>query len=806
MTKDDDETKDDTVDPEGLRRHYNVIIAGTGLVESIVAAALARVGSTVLHVDGADYYGQLDAVWTLPYARATHETTTQPMEQQQQQTPQNARVVVGEDSVLLQPLHPLGASQSLQVHSLRTTNATTIITIGTVLETPYGTGTVQALHAVAAEEEEDHYYTLTLQLLLSSSQQEATGASSSSSSSSTTRVSVGISPAWVQQQQQSDDDDDDVPNNAASPMTTLVLDTQQLFQHHSIRTRAAATAAKLFQAARSVALDITPVAVYAAGSAVNGLVASGVSEYVDFKSVEGLLYYYNHQHPSTSSSSSTCLQPVPCSKNDVFASRLLSPMDKRRLMKFLQTALDFATAEALQQEEEEQQDDDDDDGATTTETGGDALLQTFNERHLNQGRSLSRPQNKAVANADLAELQALCAAEENATSSKKNHRPLFLDYLHQRLSSPSLAPLVHYALALAHDDTTTTAADGMHELCHHLRALGRFGGTAFLVPMYGSGELAQAFCRSAAVFGATYLLRRAATGIVLQTTAEDGGGVAVQGVQLTTPPEEEESALGEKQVASQKTIGCDHMIVSAGALIDENCTTTSSTEQKPMLERVFRSIHLVHGKPLGQQQQQRHIVIFPPGSFTGQTSVIHGFVLDEYSRVVPMLGAAHGCALVHFTMTATDPAVAEAVFGLALDVVMNNSSSNATSSTPCEELFSMTFSYAVSSADETPLSSKSTPAGLHIVERSRPGLTADAAFVQAERIFRRICPNEKFLEVSEKVEDAIREALGDTALDGEPDEEEQVLESAVGLLQPTTAPTTAVNPTTADESAEERDE
>jgi RAB protein geranylgeranyltransferase component A len=30
------------------------------------------------------------------------------------------------------------------------------------------------------------------------------------------------------------------------------------------------------------------------------------------------------------------LSPVPCGKIDVFASSLLSPMDKRRLMKFLQ--------------------------------------------------------------------------------------------------------------------------------------------------------------------------------------------------------------------------------------------------------------------------------------------------------------------------------------------------------------------------------------------------------------------------------------------------------------------------------------
>jgi hypothetical protein len=94
------------------------------------------------------------------------------------------------------------------------------------------------------------------------------------------------------------------------------------------------------------------------------------------------------------------LSPVPCGKNDVFTSSLLSPMDKRRLMKFLQTALYFATAEALKEADETGGDDNDPTnvGATTTTTTTTAVaVEGWNELHLNQGRSLSRPQNKAGA-------------------------------------------------------------------------------------------------------------------------------------------------------------------------------------------------------------------------------------------------------------------------------------------------------------------------------------------------------------------------------------------------------------------------
>jgi GDP dissociation inhibitor len=65
------------VDDEGLYQHYDIVICGTGLIQSILASALSRYTSSVttkiLHIDGSDHYGNLDAVWTLPYLLSQHK-------------------------------------------------------------------------------------------------------------------------------------------------------------------------------------------------------------------------------------------------------------------------------------------------------------------------------------------------------------------------------------------------------------------------------------------------------------------------------------------------------------------------------------------------------------------------------------------------------------------------------------------------------------------------------------------------------------------------------------------------------------
>ncbi|KAH3671761.1 hypothetical protein WICMUC_004572 [Wickerhamomyces mucosus] len=51
--------------PETIPEEVDVVIAGTGLVESILAAALSWQGSNVLHIDSNDYYGDSTATLTI---------------------------------------------------------------------------------------------------------------------------------------------------------------------------------------------------------------------------------------------------------------------------------------------------------------------------------------------------------------------------------------------------------------------------------------------------------------------------------------------------------------------------------------------------------------------------------------------------------------------------------------------------------------------------------------------------------------------------------------------------------------------
>lgn len=50
---------------DDLPSEYDVIVVGTGMAESIVAAAAARIGKKVLHLDGNDYYGGMWASFNL---------------------------------------------------------------------------------------------------------------------------------------------------------------------------------------------------------------------------------------------------------------------------------------------------------------------------------------------------------------------------------------------------------------------------------------------------------------------------------------------------------------------------------------------------------------------------------------------------------------------------------------------------------------------------------------------------------------------------------------------------------------------
>ncbi|KAG7451403.1 FAD/NAD(P)-binding domain-containing protein [Guyanagaster necrorhizus] len=184
--------------------------------------------------------------------------------------------------------------------------------------------------------------------------------------------------------------------------------------------------------ARQYSISLLPFVIPSVGALISALIASGVSRYGGFQLVERVGIY---------DASSGAVKGVPGSKEDVFKSKDITLVDKRRLMRFLM----FASGE-------------------------------FEGKPELEGR------------------------EEMA----------FGEFLKTAfmLNDETIAAIV-YALAFCftvHDSTLRT----LQRLRHYLRSTGRYGSSPFLVGHYGSsGEIAQGFCRTAAVAGGVYILGRA---------------------------------------------------------------------------------------------------------------------------------------------------------------------------------------------------------------------------------------------------------------------------------------------------------
>ncbi|XP_062592919.1 rab proteins geranylgeranyltransferase component A 2-like [Saccostrea cucullata] len=91
----------------------------------------------------------------------------------------------------------------------------------------------------------------------------------------------------------------------------------------------------------------------------------------------------------------------------------------------------------------------------------------------------------------------------------------FKEYLEHQKLSKNVIHFIQHAISMTSNSTLTP--EGLKRTQKFLHSLGRYGNTAFLWPMYGSGEMPQSFCRMCAVFGGVYCLRTPAASVVINT-------------------------------------------------------------------------------------------------------------------------------------------------------------------------------------------------------------------------------------------------------------------------------------------------
>uniref|UniRef100_A0A3P8RYE9 Rab proteins geranylgeranyltransferase component A n=1 Tax=Amphiprion percula TaxID=161767 RepID=A0A3P8RYE9_AMPPE len=285
---------------EDLPSEFDVVILGTGLAESVVAAACSRVGQRVLHLDRRSYYA---ANW----ASFTFNGLLSWIQQHQVKEVQDWSGLLeeGEELIYLSNSDP-ASIRNLQVfcYTSEEDEEEEAVSPGPseTTEEEAVKETSETESADSKDEEGNHQVRRNFN----------TPAAHHLPAINTHFMSVQSQAVHTQ----GEEPEADQPCPSAAPS-------------QSQPTRKKISYAQLVKEGRRFNIDLVSKLMYSRGSLVDLLIKSNVSRYAEFKNVTRILTY---RHGN--------VEQVPCSRADVFASRQLSVVEKRKLMRFLTSCVE----------------------------------------------------------------------------------------------------------------------------------------------------------------------------------------------------------------------------------------------------------------------------------------------------------------------------------------------------------------------------------------------------------------------------------------------------------------------------------
>ncbi|XP_010553407.1 PREDICTED: rab escort protein 1 [Tarenaya hassleriana] len=206
-----------------------------------------------------------------------------------------------------------------------------------------------------------------------------------------------------------------------------------------------------------------PRVLFCADKSIDLMLKSGSNHYVEFKSI----------HASFVGDKSGELQSVPDSRAAIFKDKSMTLIEKNQLMKFFKLV----------------------------------------QEHLGSASE----------------------SESMSQISEEDLETPFVEFLEKMRLPPKIKSIVLYAIALLDYDQDNSETcrnllktrDGIDRLAVYSSSVGRFSNAlgALIYPIYGQGELPQAFCRRAAVKGCLYVLRMPVTALLLDKDTNEYKGI-----------------------------------------------------------------------------------------------------------------------------------------------------------------------------------------------------------------------------------------------------------------------------------------
>ncbi|KAM8997523.1 rab proteins geranylgeranyltransferase component A 1 isoform 2-T2 [Ara ararauna] len=296
---------------DNLPSEFDVVVIGTGLPESIIAAACARSGQRVLHVDSKNYYGG-------NWASFSFSGLLSWIKENQQKTDisdecEDWRKLILENEEVISLSKKDKTIQHVEDFCFGDQDsAENVEEAGALLKLP-AFGASDADRVAQESKKECTPVENTLAEVESQEPEKATDTEPAS-------TVEGNDPEITSENESSH-------NTALGEFTP---ETGSAPSESSAQGPKKITYAQIVREGRRFNIDLVSKLLYSRGLLIDLLIKSNVSRYAEFKNATRILAFREGK-----------VEQVPCSRADVFNSRQLTMVEKRMLMKFLTFCLDY---------------------------------------------------------------------------------------------------------------------------------------------------------------------------------------------------------------------------------------------------------------------------------------------------------------------------------------------------------------------------------------------------------------------------------------------------------------------------------
>ncbi|XP_075619189.1 rab proteins geranylgeranyltransferase component A 1 [Balearica regulorum gibbericeps] len=299
---------------DNLPSEFDVVVIGTGLPESIIAAACARSGQRVLHVDSRNYYGGNWASFSfsglLSWIKENQQKTDicDECEDWRKLILENEEVIsLSKKDKTIQHVEDFCFGDQDSAEDVEEAGALPKLPV-------FGASGAEE----AAQESEKECPPSESALLEAESREPA--------------KATGAEPATVVEGK----DTEITSENESSYSMALGESTLELGKTEAAPSEISApepkkiTYSQIVREGRRFNIDLVSKLLYSRGLLIDLLIKSNVSRYAEFKNATRILAFREGK-----------VEQVPCSRADVFNSKQLTMVEKRMLMKFLTFCLDY---------------------------------------------------------------------------------------------------------------------------------------------------------------------------------------------------------------------------------------------------------------------------------------------------------------------------------------------------------------------------------------------------------------------------------------------------------------------------------